>query len=100
MTITEIITLSEITGESIAAIEGAVSDISATLVTRLQAEIVKWDAEHDGVDFQFNGEGVSLEGQSLLDAITERVRLWLGFEPLNSFPSLPGSVVITSSLGW
>lgn len=100
MTDTEVITLSEITQESITVIESATAGISSDLVTKLQSEIVTWNTEHDDVDFEFAGEGVNLEGQRLLDAITRRVRVWLGFPALVNNIKLPGSVVISSHLSW
>jgi hypothetical protein len=102
MTTDELITLSEITKESPTAVEGKTTGMGAELEARLRAEIVKWNAEHDSVDFEFNGEGVSLEGQRLLNAITERVRLWLGFSSLSDgiCSQLPGSIIVSSNLRW
>lgn len=95
----EVITLSEITGQSIAAVGGAVSNINSALVTKLQGQITLWDANHDDVDMTLKGE-VNIETQNLLNAITKRVCTWLGFPVVNICSHLPGSVVVGSTLGW
>jgi hypothetical protein len=99
MTHVEVVTLSEITQESIPAVESKVSGISADLETMLQAQIALWNENHNDVDMTLSGN-VNLVTQDLLNAITTRVRVWLGFPRFVNSIQLPGTVVISSSLGW
>lgn len=104
MTEAEIITLSEITGQSISAVEGAVTGISAALETKLQGEIATWNTNRNKVKTWIDKgkNGVNVQTRSLLDAITNRVCVWLGFPlPADKFYSqLPGSMVVSTELGW
>jgi len=98
MTDAEVITLSEITKESIAAVEGKTTGISPDLEASLRGEITTWNVNRNKVKVTISGK-VDVEAQRLLNAITERVRVWLGFPALNT-ASLPGSFVVASRLSW
>lgn len=101
MTEAEIITLSEITSQSISAVTGKVAGISAALATKLQGEITEWNANRNDVDMKLDVNGVKIEAQWLLDEITERVCTWLGFPlPSDKYFQLPGSIVVSTELGW
>jgi len=98
---TEKLTLSEITGESVRAVSAA--SVDSDLETMLRTEIETWNANRNDVDLIISGgrDGVDLQTQRLLDRITGRVRVWLGFpEQKNDGCALPGSVFIDSRLGW
>jgi|ERR1044071_1578258 hypothetical protein len=101
MTDAEVITLSEITSQSIVTVEGAVSSANSALLAALRVEITTWNENRNDVDMTLKGE-VNLETQKLLNAISARVCTWLGFpSPLNGICSqLPGSVVVSSTLSW
>lgn len=101
LTAAEIITLSEITDESIASVEAKVVGISSDLETKLKAEVVLWNDNRDGVDVRLAGK-VNLDAQNLLDAITDRVRNWLGWEAFRQrgAATLPGTVVMQTETGW
>lgn len=99
LTAQELITLSEITGESRES--AAAVSVDSDLETALRAEIAVWNANRDKVNLEVRGE-VDLRAKRLLDAIRKRVRVWMGFPALTDDErvSLPPTLSAESCVRW
>lgn len=96
MTDGQIDIVAEITGESYSAVATAAAEINAATEAAIVADVVTWNENRNAVDFEMSGgsDGIKLKARNILDAITERTRLRLGFPSLKTtFPRGSTSVI-------